>query len=102
LLDGHGSHINAEFLDGAEELNILILVLPPHSTHLMQPLDVGVFQSLKRAHSQVVEDAIRVGEEIFLKPKFMQYLYKTRIAGLKKSTIRSAWRKCGLTVLIGP
>jgi hypothetical protein len=51
LLDGHGSHMNAEFLDRAKELNILILALPPHSTHLMQPLDVGVFQSLKRAHS---------------------------------------------------
>jgi hypothetical protein len=26
----------------------------------------------------------------------MQYLHKIRIAGLKESTIQSAWRKCGL------
>jgi hypothetical protein len=43
--------MNAEFLDKAEALNILILALPPHSTHLIQLLDVGVFQSLKGAHS---------------------------------------------------
>jgi hypothetical protein len=51
LLDGHGSHINVDFLHRAEELDILTLALPPNSTHLLQPLDVSVFQSLKGAHS---------------------------------------------------
>jgi hypothetical protein len=43
LLNRHRSHMNAKFLDKAEALNIVILALPPYSTHLMQPLDVRVF-----------------------------------------------------------
>jgi hypothetical protein len=35
LLNGHGSHINIEFLDKAKALDILILALPPHSMHLL-------------------------------------------------------------------
>jgi hypothetical protein len=96
LLDGHRSYINAEFLNKAEALRILILALPPHSTHLMQPLDVRVFQSLKGAHSRVVEEAVRAGETTFPKPAFMKHFHKIRMKGLKEHTIKSAWRKCGL------
>jgi hypothetical protein len=90
LLDGHESHINVEFSDWAEAHNILILALPPHSTHLMQPLDVSVFQLLKGAHSRVVEDAVRAGETSFPKPRFMKYLHEIRTKGFKENTIISA------------
>jgi hypothetical protein len=75
--------MNAEFLDRAKALNILILALPPHSTHLMQPLDVRVFQSLKGAHSRVVEEAVRARETSFPKPAFIKHFHEIRMKGLK-------------------
>lgn len=33
--------------------------MPPHSSHLLQPLDVGCFSPLKRAYSREVESLIR-------------------------------------------
>ncbi len=42
IQDGHGSHISIEF---ARENGIHILCLPAHTTHILQPLDVGVFKS---------------------------------------------------------
>jgi hypothetical protein len=33
ILDGHSSHINMAFLNKCDELRILVLILPPHSTH---------------------------------------------------------------------
>ena len=33
--------------------------MPPHSSHLLQPLDVGCFSPLKRAYSREVEGLIR-------------------------------------------
>jgi hypothetical protein len=33
IVDGHSSHINMRFLDTADRLRILVLVLPSHTTH---------------------------------------------------------------------
>ena len=47
LLDGHVSHYNLNVLRMAAEEEIIIFCLPPHTTHLLQPLDNGLFASLK-------------------------------------------------------
>jgi DDE superfamily endonuclease len=40
------------FLDIADRLSILVLILPSHSTHRLQPLDVGVFSALSTVYSK--------------------------------------------------
>lgn len=48
ILDGHGSHVKAiNALKYAEENNISIICLPPHTTHWTQPLDRSFFKPLK-------------------------------------------------------
>jgi hypothetical protein len=48
IVDGHTSHTNnLEMLEFSEEKNIILLCLPPHTTHYLQPLDRGFFKSLK-------------------------------------------------------
>ena len=47
LLDGHKSHYNPAFLRMAAEEGIIAFCLPPNTTHMLQPLDNGVFSSLK-------------------------------------------------------
>ncbi len=47
LVDGHASHVNLELIDIARDNNIILLCLPPHTTHLLQPLDVSVFKCSK-------------------------------------------------------
>jgi hypothetical protein len=49
LLDGHGSHLTARFIAFCIDKKIDLVVLPPHTSHILQPLDVGVFSPLKRA-----------------------------------------------------
>jgi hypothetical protein len=56
ILDGHESHLNQEFKDYCLENKILTLCMPPHSSHILQPLDVVCFSSLKRKYSQRVRD----------------------------------------------
>ncbi|KAM0709946.1 hypothetical protein Q7P35_002308 [Cladosporium inversicolor] len=55
LLDGHGSHLTARFIAFCLDRNIDLVVLPPHTSHVLQPLDVGVFSPLKRALSTEIE-----------------------------------------------
>ncbi|RQM30957.1 hypothetical protein B5M09_013375 [Aphanomyces astaci] len=48
VYDGCASHYSVDIVDQAQKLGIILFLLPPNSTHLFQPLDVGVFRPLKR------------------------------------------------------
>jgi hypothetical protein len=43
ILDGYLSHVNMDFVKWADAYNIILLILPPHTTYRLQPLDVGLF-----------------------------------------------------------
>jgi len=51
IVDGHGSHITREFVDYAIKNRIFLAILPPHSAHRLQPLDVVMFSPLSAAYS---------------------------------------------------
>jgi DDE superfamily endonuclease len=55
LLDGHSTHLTLPFLEACDEANIILALIPAHSTHIMQPLDVGLFGPLSRAYSAALE-----------------------------------------------
>ena len=48
ILDGHTSHVSYEVRVLAVEHDIHLLKLPPHITHGLQPLDIGVINHIKR------------------------------------------------------
>jgi hypothetical protein len=54
IVDGHSSHVNLKFIKWADRHRILLIILPPHSTYRLQPLDVGLFQPLATAYSQQI------------------------------------------------
>ena len=45
--DGHTSHVSIEVIELARSNGVYLLCLPSHTSHILQPLDVGVFKSLK-------------------------------------------------------
>jgi hypothetical protein len=59
VLDGHKSHESAEFQEYYKAHNIIPLGLPPHLSHLTQPLDVRCFSVLKRAYGRQIETFIK-------------------------------------------
>lgn len=44
ILDGLSSHISIEVIEFARSNDIHMLCIPAHTTHILQPLDVSVFQ----------------------------------------------------------
>ena len=54
ILDGHTSHCSLQFLAAAEKTRIIILCLPSHTTHVLQPCDVGVFSPLATFYKKEV------------------------------------------------
>jgi len=61
ICDGHDSHITGNFIAHCMENNIVLMILPPHSSHLTQPLDIGVFGALKKHMAAEIEPLIRTG-----------------------------------------
>ena len=56
LLDGHSSHYSPEFIHSACGNGVIVFCLPPHTTHLAQPLDSTCFHSLKLYWDQACDD----------------------------------------------
>jgi hypothetical protein len=49
IVDGHGSHLTRKLLQYCLTHKIVLCILPHHSTHSLQPLDVVLFGPLSRA-----------------------------------------------------
>ena len=61
ILDGHISHTgNLNAIEKAEQNGIVMLSLPPHSSHRMQPLDVTYFKPLSSYFNQAADRWIRM------------------------------------------
>lgn len=45
-------HVDDDFISYCWQHEIIPLQLPPHSTHLLQPLHIGMFQPLKHWHQE--------------------------------------------------
>ena len=50
-------HMSIEAIEFARSNDIHMLCLPAHTTHILQPLDVGVFKSFKSFYHKEVQEA---------------------------------------------
>jgi hypothetical protein len=73
LLDGHESHCTLEFIEFCVTKKIILLILPPYTTHLLQPLNVAIFQPLAKYYSVEVEAHSREKHYWLKKEDFITY-----------------------------
>ncbi|KAJ8024963.1 Tigger transposable element-derived protein 2 [Holothuria leucospilota] len=59
MYDGHASHISLPLIELAKEHKIILFVLPPHTSHALQPLDVGTFRPVKCRYSYECQKEMR-------------------------------------------
>ncbi|KAI9042945.1 uncharacterized protein KD926_004736 [Aspergillus affinis] len=95
ILDGHGSHSTVEFDQFCKEKKIISLYMPPHSSHKLQPLDVGCFAPLKQLYGQRISDAIQNGIE-FIDKDFLYHYQHVHPKAFSSSNIRSSFQATGL------
>ena len=56
FVDGHHSHISLQVIRAARSKSIHMLCLPPHVTHIMQPMDVGVYGPVKKVWKTILKE----------------------------------------------
>ena len=71
-------------------------MFPPYLTYVMQPLDVGCFQTYKHFYKLAVHQAVRNMQLSYDYSCFLQDLPGIREKSLTEKTIVSAWAKASL------
>ncbi|EAQ88446.1 hypothetical protein CHGG_05065 [Chaetomium globosum CBS 148.51] len=99
ILDGHGSHMTPEFDNFCKENSILIECMPPHSSHLHQPLDVSCFSVLKRVYGDLVRGKMAVGIYHIDKQLFLELLFEAHTKTFTSKNIKSGFKATGLVPL---
>lgn len=56
FVDGHKSHLSLPLLKIAREKGVHLYCLPPHCTHVLQPLDVGVYGPIKQEWKKILRE----------------------------------------------
>jgi len=59
ILDNHESHISIQAIDLANENGIVMLTVPPHASHRLQPLDCVVYGPFKAVYDQAINTWLR-------------------------------------------
>jgi hypothetical protein len=99
VIDGHESHDSLEFQQYCKENKIITLCMPPHSSHLLQPLDVGCFSPLKKAYGRQAENLMRNRISHITKLKFLPCFIAAFKDLITKSNIQGGFRGAGLVPL---
>ena len=99
IINGYGSHITYSVIKRAVEQNTKT-ILPPHITNILQPLNVGLFRSLKANLSEVTD-----GVKILSVTGDYQNINKTNFTVIFKesfersmilASIKNGFRKTGI------
>ena len=92
ICDGFGTHETLEIMEFCFENNVILCRLPSHTSHKLQPCDVGVFGPLKAAYRDQVERFCQGGVNTVGKQHFT-YLYSpAREKALTKKNILAGWK----------
>lgn len=87
ILDNHNSHATLEACDLAKENHVVMLSIPPHSSHRLQPLDVAFYSPLKRAYNKECNLHIKSRNLEKITPYDIAGLFNkayTRVASIEK------------------
>jgi hypothetical protein len=98
IVDGHSSHVNLAFLEGCKRLRIIILILPPHSTHRLQPLDVGLFLPLSTYYGKELDLIMHRSDGItsLSKRNFWKVFKRAWDQAFTETNIKKAFAKTGI------
>jgi hypothetical protein len=96
ILNGHESHNSLEFQQYCKENNVITLCMPPHSSHLLQPLDVGCFALLKVSYGCQAENLMRSRINHITKLEFLPCFKAAFDTAITKNNILGGFQGAGL------
>ena len=100
IQDGHSSHVSIELIECARANDIHLLCLPAHTTHILQPLDVGVFKSFKAAFSKACRSyTLKHPGRVITTDVIAALVGELMPVAFTPLNILSGFKKCGIQLL---
>ena len=94
--DGHNSHLTYNTVKVAMQKGIIIICLPPNTSHAIQPLDVGVFKSVKASWRNILNDWFKDSRLQTVDKAVFPLLLSKLWSCLKPQHAVNGFRGCGL------
>ncbi|XP_033726741.1 uncharacterized protein LOC117316310 [Pecten maximus] len=93
LMDGHNSHNYVELLTEARDNNVIIVELPEHTSHWLQPLDRTVFGPFKKAYNKACTNLMNDNPgTVVSKVTFCGLMQKAWTEGMTEGNLKSGFK----------
>ena len=98
VMDGHTTHLTYTFLKFCLDNEIYPIIIPSHTSHLLQPLDVGVFGPYAKKYSQALDNYVltHLTEDYIGKEDFFPILAMCRDQALTPQNIIKSFEATGI------
>lgn len=100
IFDGHKSPVNLEVVEAARKDCITLLCLPPHCSHILQPLDIGLFVLLKQRFAALLGSACTTDIHFNVSKKDFSCAFKSTYHIAKEEDgmriVKEGFQSCGL------
>ena len=97
FFDGHHSHISIKLIEEARANKVHLICFPPHTTHILQPLDVSVFGPVKNEWKKCLKQfQIETCASVVTKEEFPHLLAELYQKSFHPHHFKSGFHACGL------
>ena len=95
IVDGHLSHVTEMIKSICAINNIILFVIPPHTSHILQPLDLCFFSMIKTNYRSSKRD---YGYSVFTNK--IEHIYISLQKAHVTHYILSSWKKAGIVPIL--
>ncbi|XP_052783979.1 uncharacterized protein LOC128219880 [Mya arenaria] len=96
LMDNHDSHISLPLIQAARANDIVLVGLPSHTTHLLQPLDVHINGPLKQKVSKICNNLGFLRPGVAISKAKLPVIISHALDQTSPSSIKEAFRLSGI------
>ena len=92
ILDGHRNHLNMQILEWTKQKNIILCILPAHSSQLLQPLEVTCFPPFQLYITEKIETLTKDPQCEHI----CNLILQAYLEGLKPKNLIDGFQKAGI------
>ncbi|KAJ0004391.1 hypothetical protein NQD34_010605 [Periophthalmus magnuspinnatus] len=100
IFDGHKSPVSLEVVEAARKEGVILLCLPPHCSHILQPLEVGLFVLLKQRFATLLGNTNTTDIHFNVSKKEFSCVFKRTYQITKEEDgiriVKEGFQSCGL------
>ncbi|XP_053391918.1 uncharacterized protein LOC128554649 [Mercenaria mercenaria] len=96
LLDGHRSHVSVGLCEWARDHGIVLFILPAHTSHILQPLDVSCYGPFQRMYDAACHKLMRQTTSVISRYNVCEIACKVYSKALSTDNVQSGFKKTGI------